>query len=235
MTIPSKVGQHPPSGEPGLRLTLLPDPPQIPDMATQISDIGRALFALQDHFLTRDDVVVMSNGYLCLNAGSVRGSPYPDLLVSFGIPAPAEDIVDANGYTISEIGKPPDFVLEVASASTGRRDYTDKREIYAGYGVAEYWRFDRTGGRFHDAALAGDRLLPHGSYQPLPVQSTADGVVRGHSTVLGLELRWVTGTLRFWDPATGEYLPDLTEAKAQRDAALERVSQLEEDLRRLRE
>ena len=216
----------------GIRLTRLPDPPQIPDMTTQFPDIARALYTLQDHFLSRGDVVVMGNGYLCQDASDIRRAPYPDLLIAFGMPAPAAEIVASNGYTISEIGKPPDFVIEVASESTGRRDYTAKRETYASYGVQEYWRFDRTGGRFHDAALAGDRLTPDGFYQPITVDTAEDGAVRGLSEVLGVELRWVAGVLRFWDPATGDYMPDLTEAKAQRDAALERVQQLEAELRR---
>ena len=143
------------------------------------------------------------------------------------------------GYTISEVGKPPDFVLEVASESTGRRDYTVKREIYASYRVHEQWRFDHTGGRYHDAPLAGDRLA-NGEYVPIPVLSGPDGVLRGYSEALGLELHWDRGTLRFWDPATEAYLPDLTEAKAQRDAEAEarlvaeaRIRQLESELRRL--
>ena len=246
MTTSAKIGQGFLPGGSGIRLTQLPDPPQIPDMATQMPDISRAHEILKDFFAGRSDVVVMGNCYLCRDAGNVRGSPYPDLLVAFGMPASAADIVASNGYTISELGKPPDFVLEVASGSTGRRDYTEKREIYAGYGVAEYWRFDHTGGRFHDAALAGDRLLPDGSYQPIPVDTAEDGSTRGYSAVLGVELRWVLGALRFWDPTTGSYLPDLTEAKAerdaalnerdsalaQRDAALERVRQLEAELGR---
>ena len=231
MSTSAKIRQSTPSKS-GIRLTRLPDPPQIPDMTTQFPDIARALYTLQDHFLSRGDVVVMGNGYLCQDASDIRRAPYPDLLIAFGMPAPAAEIVASNGYTISEIGKPPDFVIEVASESTGRRDYTAKRETYASYGVQEYWRFDRTGGRFHDAALAGDRLTPDGFYQPITVDTAEDGAVRGLSEVLGVELRWVAGVLRFWDPATGDYMPDLTEAKAQRDAALERVQQLEAELRR---
>ena len=152
---------------------------------------------------------------------------------------PPEVIEDvANGYVISEIGKPPEFVLEVASESTGERDYTAKRGIYAQFGVNEYWRFDHSGGRYHDAPLAGDRLVD-GRYEPIPVAEGADGIIRGYSAVLALELHWHSGLLRFWDPATGDYLPDLIEAlealarvEAQRDAALERVRQLEEELAR---
>ena len=241
MSTSAKTAQRAKPRGSGIQLTDLPDPPQIPDMAAQLPDITRALYTLQDHFLARGDTVVMGNGYLCLDASQVRGSPYPDLMVAFGMPAPPADIVASNGYNIGEIGKPPDFVLEVASASTGRRDYTEKREIYAGYGVTEYWRFDRTGGQFHDARLGGDSLLPDGSYQPIPVHTAEDGSTRGYSAVLGVELRWVAGVLRFWDPATGDYMPDLTEAKAerdmaldQRDAALERVRQLEAELGRER-
>ena len=241
MTTPAKSGQRLTPSESGIHLTELPDPPRIPDMATQLAGIARALFTLEDYFRAQGDVVVMGNCYLCQNAGEVRGSPYPDLLVSFGMPLPPAEIVASNGYTIGEIGKPPDFVLEVASDSTGRRDYTEKREIYAGYGVAEYWRFDRTGGQFHDAALTGDHLLASGEYEPLPTNTMNDGVVRGYSVVLGVELRWVDGILRFWDPNTGDYMPDLTEAKAQRDAAIAqrdaaeaRVRELEAELDRRR-
>ena len=206
MTTPANTGQPAPSKS-NARLTVLPDPPQIPDMAIQLPDIARALYTLQDHFLSRGDTVVMGNGYLYLDAGNVRGAPYPDLLVAFGMPAPPDDIVASNGYTISEIDKPPDFVLEVASASTSRRDYTDKREIYSGYGVAEYWRFDRTGGQFHDAPLGGDSLQPDGSYQPIPVETAEDGSTRGYSAVLEVELRWVAGVLRFWDPIAAQTSP----------------------------
>ncbi|MXY22160.1 MAG: hypothetical protein F4Y49_12610 [Dehalococcoidia bacterium] len=38
-------------------------------------------------------------------------------------------------------------------------DCTDKRETYAEYSVGEYWRFDHSGGEYHDAPLAGDRLV----------------------------------------------------------------------------
>ena len=78
------------------------------------------------------------DGYLCYDASDVLRAPRPDCVVAFGVAIPPAVIEDAaNGYTSSEIGRPPDFVLEVASKSTGRRDYTAKRDSYAGYGVAE--------------------------------------------------------------------------------------------------
>ena len=83
--------------------------------------------------------------------------------------------------------------------------------------MAEYWRFDRSGGRYHDRPLSGDRLVK-GQYEPLPLDTGADGVTRGYSPVLELELHWDAGQLRFYDPAAGRYLRDLRQAEAQLDA-----------------
>jgi hypothetical protein len=133
----------------------------------------------------------------------------PDCVVSFGVDPQA--IHDRNGYVISEVGKPPDFVLEIASESTGVVDYTRKRDGYAGYGVREYWRFDPTGGDYHDQPMAGD-VLVNGEYQPTPLNRGAGGLIRGHSPVLGLDLCWDNGRLRFYDPKAGEYLSTMIEA-----------------------
>ena len=236
------------------RLTPLPDPPLPPDMQPQFPHLSRAYLILEDHFAARADVFVGSEGYLCYDPHEIPRAPKPDCMVAIGLSIPPEEITESNGYAISEIGQAPDFVLEVASKTTGRRDYVDKRETYARFGVREYWRFDRTGGEYHDTALAGDQLV-NGQYEPLPLTTGEDGIIRGYSAALGLELHWSDGWLRFWDPASGEYLPELTEAKAQRDAAIaqrdaaaaqrdaaaaqrdaaqERVRQLEAELRRMR-
>ena len=89
--------------------------------------------------------------------------------------------------------------------------YPYTREIYAEFGVPEYWRFDYTGGNYYDAALAGDRLTPAGVYEPILVERTPEGLYRGYSAALGLELHWIDRRLRFWNPAAGDYLPDLPE------------------------
>ena len=86
-------------------------------------------------------------------------------------------------------GKPPDFVLEVASPTTARNDYTDKRLDYASFGIPEYWRFDATGGRWYDAALAGDRLV-EGAYQPITIHRSAASHLWGHSAALNLTVCW---------------------------------------------
>ena len=211
----------------------LPDPPRLIDMQRYTRIVAFDSY-LRVYFAGRSDVLVCGGGYLRHEAGNDAERLVPGCMVVFGVDP--EAIVARNGYVISEVGKPPDFVLEVASRSTGRRDYTVKRTAYAGYGVGEYWRFDHTGGRYHDAALAGDRLV-NGAYKPIRINEKPDGVRWGHSPVLGLDLCWESGTLRFYDPAAGEYLPTPEELRNQRDAAEARAALLaaEATLRRLRE
>ena len=212
-----------PAGELAL-LEQLPDPPRPYTDMQQLPNIVTAHGVLDYYFRERPDVFVGGEGYLCRDTRDRTGWVVPDCVVAFGVDPDA--IMDRNGYVIEEMGKPPEFVLEIASESTGRADYTVKRDIYAGHGVGEYWRFDSTGGERHDAALAGERLVD-GAYEPMPMHRERDGVIRGYSPVLGLELHWYEGRLRFYDPAAGEYLHDLAEAEAE-------LQRLREEIRRLR-
>jgi hypothetical protein len=142
---------------------------------------------------------------------------------------------------MSQQGKPPDFVLEVASESTGRRrDEGSKREGYQAYGVQEYWRYDPSGGRFHRQHLAGDKLLD-GVYQPITIHQTDATHFWGHSEVLNLDLCWENDYLRWWDPAERRYLETHNEEadariaeRNARIAAEARARELEEELRRYR-
>ena len=209
----TKTVLRPPAPGAYAHLEPLPDPPRIPDMQQYDRPVAFDSI-LRAHFAARTDVLISGQGYLRREAGNDAERLAPDCVVAFGVNPAA--IVARNGYVISEVGQPPDFVLEVASRSTGRRDYTVKRAGYAGYGVREYWRFDHTGGRYHDAALAGDRLVD-GEYEPLPIHEEPDGVRWGHSPVLGLDLCWEAGELRAYDPVAGAYLPTVPELQAERD------------------
>ena len=186
---------------------ILPDPPRIPDML-QNAQTRRFEGALDAYFKRRDDVLVAGQGYLRRDPTNESEQYAPDCVVAFGVDA--EAIVSRNGYVISEAGKPPDFVLEVASKSTGRRDYTVKRDAYARYRAKEYWRFDKTGGRWHDAPLAGDTLVD-GEYVPIEIIQDEDGRLWGYSEVLGLHLCWDDGFLRFYDSAADRFLPNPVE------------------------
>ena len=131
---------------------------------------------------------------------------------------------EQRGYAIDRQGKAPDFVLEVASPTTGRADYTDKRRDYERFGVLEYWRFDPSGGEYHDAALAGD-LLVDGAYEPIAMETLDDGFLRGYSEALGLYVCWEEGRLRFFDPKTESYLRSHEEAEARAGTAEARAEE----------
>ena len=153
----------------------------------------------------------------------------PDLIIAFDVDPAA--CLARNGYVIEEQGKPPDFVLEIGPATAGRRDLTVKRDGYAAFGIPEYWRFDHSGGDFPGVPLAGDRLVD-GDYQPIEIAETGQDHFWGHSVVLGLDRCWADGILHWYNPASGRYLPSSKEVEPERDEALARVRQLEEELRR---
>ncbi len=185
---------------------------------------------LKRHFGRRDTTLVY--GELPVGTAlSIRlGLRIPDLIIAFDCdPARA---IERQGYDITEQGKPPDFVMEIASKTTGRVDYTEKRVDYERYGIPEYWRFDATGGDYHDAALAGDMLVD-GRYEPILIERMDDGGRRGYSETLGLYVCWDAGKLRWYDPRTDSYLltsdeeadrADRAEESAAREAAARQLA-----------
>ena len=140
---------------------------------------------------------------------------YPDLLVAFDVDPDAYEL--SNGYIVSEQGKPPDFVLEVASESTADRDLNEKRDYYAAVGVVEYWLFDKTG-EYYGAKLAGERLVD-GEYVAIDIEELPEGSLQGYSAALDLNLRWERGELAFYDPATGQRILTYEDQQARADAA----------------
>ena len=76
-------------------------------------------------------------------------------------------------YFVELVGKVPNFVVEVGSPSTYKRDLEEKRETYAFIGIPEYWLVDPSGGRYYGAPLIGLRLVD-GEY----VETRDRGVAR---------------------------------------------------------
>ena len=186
--------------------------------------------ALGLHFADRD---VMITGEAPLGWRAGRGVDFvvPDLLIAFD--ADSSALKTQNGYSINYQGKPPDFLLEIASKTTAGNDEEGKRQKYAGYGVPEYWRFDDTEGEYYQAPLAGDRLA-NGEYRPIPVDETSWARIRGYSAALNLYVCWEYGYLRFYDPVRQRYLPSHHEEAARADVAEERIRELEAENLRLR-
>ena len=145
----------------------LPDPPREPDMQQRRRTAAFDAI-LTAHFAHRNDVLISGDGYLRRDPANEDERFAPDCVVAFGVNPDA--IVSRNGYVISEVGKPPDFVLEVASRSTGRRDYTIKRTGYAGIrrpGILEVRSQQRTLSRHGPGGRRTDRRRIHaGSDHP---------------------------------------------------------------------
>ena len=197
----------------------------------QYAHIASAGMTLVAHFASRPGTLVSGEGFLCYDTRSHDGRLVPDCVVAFDVDPVA--ITRRNGYVIGEVGKAPDFVLEVASRRTGQADYTRKRFGYAHYGVGEYWRFDHTGGQYHDVPMAGDRLVD-GQYEAIPLADDRAGkmfgMLSGYSDALGLYLCWDAGNLRFYNPETDAFLMTHAEMDAALADAHERIRQLEAEL-----
>ena len=212
----------------------LPDPPEKhPDDMTSFDHLAATGTAhyLAVHLGNPETTLVAGERYMVVRpTRSMAGSHYPDMLVAFDVDPALYKA--GNGYIIEEQGKPPDFVLEVASPHTGHVDVGEKREAYESLGILEYWRFDETG-EYHGTRLAGDRL-ESGRYAPVDVEELSGGVLQGYSRALDLYLRWEEGELALHDPATGRRIATLEDERAGRMQAEARVWELEAELRRLR-
>ena len=205
----------------------LPDIPQRePDEVSQFDHLfktGRS-HALAVHLGNPETTLVEADRWIIAEPGTFRDlARYPDLLVAFDVDPAAYEA--SNGYIISEQGKPPDFVLEVASASTANTDTGAKREDYARLRILEYWRFDKTG-QYHGTRLAGERLV-NGLYVPIDIEELSEDVLQGYSEALGLYLRWERGELGWYDPATGQHIATFDTERARADRAEARIRELE--------
>ena len=213
----------------------LPDPPERhPDDMTSFDHLAAtgSVHHLIQHLGNPDTTLVAGERYMVVRPTRRPAvSRYPDLLVAFDVDPAIYKA--SNGYIIADQGKPPDFVLEIASPHTGHIDVGAKRDDYAALGIPEYWRFDETGA-YHGARLAGDRLV-EGMYESIPVEEMEDGIVQGYSPVLNLHLRWDHGQLAWHDPATGRHILTYEDQRAAAAGAESRVRELEAELRRLRD
>ncbi len=241
--------------EPSDPLFILPDIPQrLPDDMTSVKHLHEPG---QTHYLSQylgnhDTTLVTGDRYVILGPDyDPNDCRYPDLLVAFDVDPAAYEA--RNGYLISEMGKPPDFILEVASQRTANADRGVKKDYYERLEVGEYWLFD-SDGRFYGFVLRGYQLVG-GRYKEMEVLEIRPGVFEGYSAALNLILRVEDGRLGWHNPDTGEHVPTLpgetarAEAEAARakaeaaraeeqtaraDAAEAQVRELQAELLRLR-
>ena len=87
------------------------------------------LTALSVYFSELPDTLVVSEVPVCPDLSDRDYIRIPDLLMAFD--CDTELVEERRGYALELTERPPNFVLEVASPTTGVNDYTDKRLDYA--------------------------------------------------------------------------------------------------------
>ena len=83
--------------------------------------------------------------------------------------------------------------------------------------MQEYFQYDPTHD-YLDPPLQGLRLVGN-VYESIPATTSPEGTLVLRSEVLGLELRLEEGTLRLYDPTTGQRLLSYQEAEQARQEA----------------
>ena len=188
----------------------------LPDGHFQDPLFREIVTTLETRYQNRPDVLVSGNTFIYYQEGNPQRFISPDCYAAFNISKAS--IERFNTYRLWEVGKPPDFALEIGSPSTAQTDLTDKRQLYARLGIGEYWRYDATGGDFYGAPLTGE-YLQNGQYHPFPLHQEPDGTIWSHSPTLNLNLCWENGRLRFHDPATNQWLLNHQEEQTARQTA----------------
>ena len=209
---------------------------------------------IRARFIDVEGAVASGNTFIYYREGDPNSWVAPDCYVALNVSAYGlASIKRFNTYRVWEVGKVPDFALEIASRSTATNDLTDKRDLYARLGIAEYWRYDPTGGSYYGEPLVGERLVD-GEYRRFQMRQEPGGV-RCHSPALNLDFVWDGEGLSIYDPAGMRWLQSLEEAEARaenervarevaeaqaesersaRESAESRMAELEAELRRLK-
>ena len=198
----------------------------LPDGEFQAPIYRKVVGTLEVHLADVPGAWVNGNTFIYYVEGNPRRSVSPDCYVVFNLSEAARhslSIEANNTYLLWEVGKAPDFIIEIGSESTARADLGRKRDLYAELGVPEYWRYDSTGGDFYGEPLVGERLVD-GEYVRFELRVENDGRVWSHSEALNLDLWWTDGELRFWDPVAGRWLLTQEEEHAGRLAAEEQAN-----------
>ena len=184
------------------------EPERLEDGMKQTYIIHRVTRMIEAHFLGDHDTLVSAGGFIFYDRADGNRRVAPDLYVSFDVDAQGilDDYMMPN-YLIWQHGKPPDFVMEVASPSTADNDLGYKRLLYAQLDVQEYWRLDYTGGELYGRPLVGERLVD-GEYRPFELHTADDGTTWSHSELLNLRIHWqpdmdLRNRFDVRDPVTG--------------------------------
>ena len=176
---------------------------------------------LDQHFQHIPDVHVSGNLLLYYEEGNPRKSVSPDVFMVRGLSKK-----ELRVYKTWEQPSTLDFVLELASPSTFRRDFTEKKEIYQNIlRVKEYFIYDPYGEIEPD--FIGFRLID-GVYETMEF---VNGRLLSETLDLALEAR--DGILRLYNPVREAWLEPSWERvdKAETRAAEEAHARQEAETR----
>ena len=172
-----------------------------------------------------DSVYVSGNNFFYFEEGNPKARLSPDTYVVFG-----PEQRDRNSYkSWEESDALPAVVFEFTSKKTQKEDVSDKMQTYEQLRIPEYFLFDPTGD-YLKPSLRGYRMTPLGMYSPVAPEING----RLASEQLGLELAADGVRLRFFNPATGRFLPTLAEETKARLAAEDEVARLRAELERIK-
>lgn len=195
----------------------------------QYTALTDTVSTLRVRYQGRDDVYVAGDMLIYYRMNRNDISVAPDVYVVFG----ATGTHPRDSWLVWREGKAPDFVMEIASPSTWRRDATEKRRIYADMGVTEYARFDPTGDHFTPPLIM--EMLDGAEYREQPLTTDTDGNLRAHSAVLNLDFCVSPDQqLRLYDPTAGEWLRTHQETEDARRESEEARLAAEAEIERLR-
>jgi Uma2 family endonuclease len=174
-----------------------------------------AVKTLERYFANQPLVYVSGNMFVFYEKGNRHKHVSPDVFVAVGVPKDKP----RDAYFIWEEDHGLDFVVELTSRTTKDEDLVDKMSIYRDdmrMPVPEYFLFDPKG-EYLDPPLQGYRLR-EGKYVRLePVNG------RLVSEVLGLQLERAGEWLRFYNPASGLWLPTSDELLIEEQTKRERA------------
>ncbi len=196
----------------------------------QYTPLTETVSTLRVRYHERDDVYVGGDMLIYYRMNRNDVSVAPDVFAVFGVTGTHP----RDSWLVWREGKAPDFIMEIASSGTWRRDATEKRRVYADMGVTEYVRFDPTGNYFAPALVM--QTLEGTDYREQSLTTDSSGILRAHSAVLELDL-CVTPDLelRLYDPEAGEWLRTHQESEAARRVAEAENARLREQLEQLRQ
>ena len=188
----------------------------LPENTLQAQAIISVRNALDLHLEHVPNVVLEGNKFIYYEKGKPKKCVAPDIYVLldhvYKCPSP---------YKVWIEGKAPDFVLEVISPESEIRNRVDKKALYAGLGVEEYFVFQP------DEARGGERLVGYRLWgdgyvelEPSPESGPERELL---SKTLGVSLRVAGPLIQVRNLVTGKDYRSHRELRATAEAETERA------------